>query len=256
MSMKPIGAVVASAALAAACVTTTTNVQHPAPAAEQAEANLNLGAAYLRQGRTDLALEKLERALEQDPRLAMAHSTIALVYDQLGDVDQAEQHYRRATQLEPDNPASANSYAVFLCRHDRWRQAEPYFKRAASNPRYPTPAVALTNAGVCARSAGELDKAEQDLRAALAKDPTFADALLNMAELSYQKQNYMQARAFTERYLDGGMPTAGALLLCVEVEEKLGDAQRVEQCALRLKHDFPESPEVAELEQLERNAGQ
>ena len=130
------------------------------------------------------------------------------------------------------------------------------FQRAASNPRYATPAVALTNAGVCARGAGELDKAERNLRAALQKDPTYGDALLNMVELSYERENYMQARAFTERYLDAETPTASALWLCVSVEEKLGDAQRAEQCALRLRQDFPDSSEAAQLEQLERNAGQ
>jgi type IV pilus assembly protein PilF len=244
------------ASLLAGCVSTTTTGTPAGTAAEQAEANLNLGAAYLRQGRADLALEKLERALSQDPRLAMAHSTIALAYDELGDPEMAEQHYRRATQLEPGNAAAVNSYAVFLCRHQRWREAEPYFQRAASNPRYATPAAALTNAGVCARGAGELDKAEANLRAALDKDPKFPDALYNLADLSYERQSYLQARAFTQRYLDAQPATAPVLWLCFSVEEKLDNPDRAEQCARQLKRDFPSSPEMAQLQQFERNVGQ
>src|SRR5690606_30779618 len=122
---------------------------------------------------------------------------------------------RRATQLEPSNPAAANSYAVFLCRQGNWRQAEPYFRRAVENPRYPTPAAALTNAGVCARDAGnDLEAAEQYFRAALSRNPSFPDALYNMMDLSYRAENYLQARAFLQRYMDASQPTSAVLWLC------------------------------------------
>jgi type IV pilus assembly protein PilF len=230
------------------CVTTSSTPE--VSDEDAAQANLNLGSAYLRQGRADLALEKLERAIEQNPRLALAHSTIALAYDQLGDTEQAEQHYRRATQLEPQNPAAANSYAVFLCRHDRWHEAEPYFRRAAGNPRYATPAAALTNAGVCARNAGEKDKAEQYLRAALEKAPKFPDALYNLMELSYQDGNYLQARAFLQRYRAVSPESAPLLWMCFRVEQALNNADGAEQCAAELREDFPDSAEVAQLRQL------
>src|SRR5512134_3467760 len=67
--------------------------------ADAALANMNLGAGYLQQGNTTLAIERLQRALAQNPRLAQAHSTIALAYDQSGSPEQAETHYLRATQL-------------------------------------------------------------------------------------------------------------------------------------------------------------
>ena len=131
------------------CVTTVTSntIADEANSEEAAIANLNLGVAYYREGRFELALERLESSLDQNPRLADAHSTIALVYEQLGETDEAENHYRRATQLEPENPGAANSYAVFLCRNERWNDAERQFMRAARNPRYPTPEAAFTNAG-------------------------------------------------------------------------------------------------------------
>src|SRR5512134_2876211 len=88
--------------------------------ADAAVANMNLGAGYLRQGNTELAIERLQRALAQNPRLVDAHSTIAVAYDQIGKLEDAEAHYSRATQLDPDNGGAANAYAVFLCRHMRY----------------------------------------------------------------------------------------------------------------------------------------
>ena len=213
---------------------------------------MNLGAGYLRQGRADLAVEKLERALELDPRLADAHATIAIAYDQLGNVAEAEQHYQRATSLEPSNASAANSYAVFLCRNNRWKDAEPYFRRAADNPRYSTPEAALANAGVCARHAGDTAKSEAYFRSALTKAPTFPDALSSMMELSYEAQNYLQARAFLQRYLDVRPANASVLWHCFNIEQELENPDAAARCATQLREGFPASPELAQLQQLQR----
>lgn len=222
---------------------------------DAALANANLGAGYLRQGRLDLAVERLQRALKQNPRLADAHSYIAIAYDQLGMPDEAETHYKRATQLEPANSSAANSYAVFLCRQNRWSDAEPFFKRAAENPTYSTPEVAYTNAGVCARNAGAADKAADYFRSALARNPTFPDALTNMMEVSYQAGNFMQTRAFVQRFLDSQMPTAPVLLMCVNVETELKNSLGADKCAAQLRAGFQGSPELAKLEEQQGRNG-
>src|SRR5690606_17746228 len=221
---------------------------------EAAQANLNLGVAYLRQGRPDLAIENLERALRIDSRLAPAHNALALAHDQLGNADEAEDHHERPLDLEPTNPSIAYTYAVFLCRRNRWSDAEPYFRRAISHPRYATPAAALTNAGTCARNAGEVERAEEYFREALSRDPRFADALAGLMELSYRSENYLQARAFLQRYLDVRPATPSTLLLCYNIERELGDRNAADDCARRLRSEFPQSQELAQLRQSERNA--
>ncbi len=255
MNASRLSVAVACCFLAQACVTETSTGQRVGSDEEAAVANMNLGAGYLRQGRSDLAIDALERAIELNPRLADAHSTIAIAYDQRGDEALAEQHYRRATSLEPGNASAANSYAVFLCRQNRWRDAESYFRRAADNPRYATPEAALANAGVCAGSAGDSAKAEEYFRAALDKNPEFPDALSNMIELSYREQEYMQARAFMQRYLDVRPASAPVLLLCVNIEQELDNRQGAERCAAQLREGFPESPEVAQLQEALRRDG-
>jgi type IV pilus assembly protein PilF len=228
--------------------------ERPASSSEEAAiANMNLGAGYLQQGRTDLAIERLLRALAQNPRLVEAHSTIALAYDQIGSLEEAEAHYLRATQLDPANSTAANAYAVFLCnRQNRWADAEPYFRRAAENPTYATPEVALTNAGICARTAGETEEATERFRAALARNPSYPDALLNMMELSYDAGNYLQTRAFVQRFLAARAPTASVLLMCVNVERQLNNAPAAERCATQLRSGFPGTPELEQLEQQQR----
>lgn len=240
------------------CVTTvsSTTIADEANSEEAAVANLNLGVAYYREGRLELALERLESSLNQNPRLADTHSTIALVYDQLGEADEAEDHYRRATQLDPENPGAANSYAVFLCRNGRWRDAERQFMRAAQNPRYPTPEAAFTNAGICARTSGDDAAAEGFFRDALARNPSYPDALFNLTELSFDNENFMQARAFAQRYLESAPDNPQMFWLCFQVERQLDNTTDAQRCATQLREQFPESNEMAQLNQLERDGEQ
>ena len=238
---------VALAALTA-CVSSGGSLSEPASGSEAAIANMNLGAGYLRQGNTTLAIERLQRALAQDPNLVQAHTTIALAYDQIGNLEEAESHFKRATQLNQSDGSAANGYAAFLCTHgNRWVEAQPYFRRAADDTNYGTPEVALSNAGVCARDAGELEAAEENFRAALMRNPRYADALLNMLEITYQRGEYLQTRAFMQRYLDVRPATAPVLLMCVNAERALNNAAAADRCAAQLRSGFPGSPELQQL---------
>ena len=237
------------------CVTVGESVSTTIDTEEASQVNLNLGIGYIRQGRWDLAREKLEKAIDQDPELAEAYSALALVYDNLGEPASAETNYRKAVQLAPDNSSVLNTYAVFLCRQGRGDRAEEYFQKAAQNPRYTTPEAALTNAGVCMLSMGNLEKAEIYFRNALAKNPRFPDALFQLTDIAFNRDNLMQARAFLQRYMAAAPPNPQILWLGIRIERGLGDEQAAERYAGELKNKFPESIEVNQLLELERRVG-
>jgi type IV pilus assembly protein PilF len=255
MNAYPLFVMLCLSGLLHGCVTESAPAR-PTPASDEdaAMANLSLGAAYVRQGRPDLAVEALERAIRIAPRMADAHSTLAIAYDQLNNPELAENHYRRATELDTANSSAANSYAVFLCRQRRWNDAEQFFLRAVENPRYPTPDVALTNAGICARDAQDLSKAEQYFRSALARNDAAPGALVGMMELAYDNANYLGARAFMQRYMASQNATAPVLWMCVRIERELNNPSEAQVCEARLIDEFPESPEAETLRQLSSNA--
>ena len=222
---------------------------------EAAGYNLTLGANYYSQGKLDLAREKLEHAIQQDPSRADAFSILALVYWKLDDARLAEKHYRQAIKLSPDDPSVQNAFAVFLRdRLNEYEEAERYFLTAARNARYPTPEAAFTNAGVCAKNIPDLPRAEQFLRAALDKNPVYPSALLQFADVALARDNHLQARAFLERYLAAGESNAEALWLGVRIEEAMGDQRAVARFASQLKDDFPDSIQTRLLLESKRNA--
>ncbi len=217
--------------------------------------NLDLAVEHLRKGNLALAKEKLDRALEQDPRNAAAHSVAGVLYDRLGEPNKADTHYQRAVSLAPDNAEYKNNYAAYLCQRNRYDRGEKLALQAASNPLYKTREVAYYNAGTCARSGGALDRAEQHFRAALSVRQRFPEALLQLAEIEYEQKNYLSARGFLERYLEIGRTTPATLWLGVQIERALGNAQAAEQYATRLKVEFPNAKQTKELIEAERNPG-
>ncbi|NNF51664.1 MAG: type IV pilus biogenesis/stability protein PilW [Gammaproteobacteria bacterium] len=238
------------------CISTTTGPRKPRTSdADAAQANAALGLNYMQQGKLELAMDKLKRALKQDPEMAGAHATIAMLYGRMGDPDFAEKHYRRAMQLSPGDPDLQNNYGVFLCGRDRYEEAENWFLSAAGNGRYRTPEAALTNAGVCARNVPAAEKAEGFFRQALARNPGFSEALWQMADLSFERGNLMQARAFLERHMDNAKATPEALWLGVRMEQSLGHGDVARNYAVRLKTEFPTAVQTRMLLELEQNDG-
>jgi type IV pilus assembly protein PilF len=208
---------------------------------------VKLAIEYLKQGQTETALHKVKKGLSEDPNNAQAHNVIALIYQRLGENDLAERHFRKAVSLEPKDPYILNAWASFLCDRRKFPEAEAQYKKALSNPLYPTPWVAMTNAGTCAKRSGNGSKAEAHFREALRASPRFGPVLAAMAELDYNRGRYKSARGYLDRYFKAARPTPQVLLLAVNVERKLGSRKRANTYAQMLRKNYPDSREVLRL---------
>ena len=218
------------------------------PKAKAAALYTDLGQKYLAQGKLEVALENLNKALAADINHADAHTVIALLYERIGDNVKAEEHYRRAAQLMPKSGNENNNYGAFLCKLGRYDESEVYFVRAVADPFYQTPVVALTNSGTCAIKGGKLDIAEKDLRAALDRDPGNSEALFQMATVLYRRDNFFRARAFIQRYEAVGQPSAEALMLGRNIELRLGNGRTAQDYTRRLREQFPDSEQARSLD--------
>jgi len=220
-----------------------------------AQINLEMGIDYLRKGNLNQAKEKIDKALEQDPRNAKAQMTAGMLYDRLGEGSKAEGHYARGLALDPKNPEVQNNFGAYLCQKGKYERGEKLALEAAGNPLYRTPEAAYLNAAQCARSAGDLKRSEENLRKALAVRPKFGDALIQMADLSYKQTEYLAARGFLERYLAVGRNTPASLWLGVRIERGLGNDGAAQNYAQRLKSEYPRAAQTKELLESERNPG-
>jgi type IV pilus assembly protein PilF len=219
-----------------------------------ADTNVRLGLGYLKQGRTEAALEKLKKAIAAMPEYAEAHSSIALVYEALREPDKASEHYQQAVSLKPEDGKILNNYAVFLCGQGKPKEAEPYFLKAIKTRSYRTPAQAYENLGVCVMQIPDLEKAETYLRKALQINPRLPGALLQMAVLSFDKKRMLSARAYLERYQAVAPMGPDALWLGIQVERKMGDRAAAGRYETQLRSKYPDSNEMRMLLEEEEKA--
>jgi type IV pilus assembly protein PilF len=213
---------------------------------------VEMGIAYMRDGQDAVALQKLRRGIEVDEKNPEAHNVIAILYERLGEIGLAQQHYDRAAQLDPRDPYIRNARGSFFCKRDRYVEADKEFQLALGNPLYPTPWVALSNAGLCAERAGDKAKAERYYRRALSANKRYAPALFQMAKLSFDENKFLSARAYLERYHGETKESAASLWLGVRVEQRLGDRHKAVEYKRKLLKKFPDAPEIQALNQSEK----
>jgi len=244
LAVSPV--LVLAAVLSSACVTSTTtgSVKAETSDVEASRSYYQLGARYYRNQKYEFARDRLERAIELNPRNAQAHSTLALTYVELDNLRLATEHFDRSVRLAPNNVDVRNAYAVFLCQQRRFDEAEEQFARSLSIPENDDPEIMLTNAGVCVSQKPDAQRAEAYFRKALEHKPAYGEALLQMALLKREAGDNLAARGFIQRFLATNSATAPVLYLAYQVEAEAGDERSSGEYAMRLLREFPKSTEA------------
>lgn len=258
MRRRPRIAVAAASLLIAAalCVPQAASAAEPGSreAIEQAAAvNTELALAYMREGNLKAAREKIDKALQQNSRMPGTQMTAGFIYDRLGDKRKASSHFEQAIRLAgKDNPDVVANAAVYLCMNGERKRGEQYLLQSAASALNQNPDVAYTNAGRCARADGRPQEAEASFRKALAINAGQPDALFQMAQLTQENGNSLQARAFLERHTAVAPVSASSLWLGRTIELSLGDAAQAARYAQQLRDQFPTSTEAGLLFDAER----
>lgn len=209
-----------------------------------ASIDTQLGVEYMKQGRDDIAMKKLQHAIDSDPNYAAAYDVLGLLYSKLGESRKAEESFKKALSLDPNNSGMLNNYGLFLCTHGKAEEGQKKFAAAIANPLYRTPDIAYTNAGICAAQQNDAEAADKYFRKALGFNPKMPIALLQMAKLSFADGKYLPARAYLQRYDAVAAPTAESLWLGVRIEKNLGNKDREASYAVSLRGKFPDSDET------------
>lgn len=232
------------------CVTSDGSkpIKQEDPKLAAAKLNIQLGTTYLQQGNFVLAREKLERSLKQNPKDPDVHTSLGLLYDRTGDAKLADKHFKEALRLAPDKPDIINNYAIYLCKNGRVDEGVERFVTIAANKFYPTPEVALTNAGVCLRGVKRLDDAEQKFMGAIRARPNYSEATVQLASLSVEKGDLTQAKKVVDTYLNAFRPSPDVLFAAVGVARASKDRMNEEKYSRALRLDFPDSVQARALQ--------
>lgn len=270
---------VAVLALAAACAqtqttTTTTPGQGPAAATapspagdagrdrnaagdesdplKRARIRLDLAAAYYAEGQWNTALEEVRQALAASPDLPQALNLRALIHAAMGNAELAEESYRRALQVAPNDGDVLHNYGWFQCTRQRYAEADALFQRALGQPQYRTPSRTLLVQGICEARAGRLDQAEVTLKRAYELDAGNPATAMNLADVLYRRGEFERARFYVRRVNNNAeLRNAESLWLAARIERRLGNTQGARELGNQLRSSYPSSREAAAFERGE-----
>lgn len=203
-----------------------------------ADANLNLGIAYLKNSNLPLAKEKLERSRDQNPRSGPVHGALGLLYARMGDDAKADGEFITALKYSKNDPEQLNNYAVFLCSRGRHDEGVNYFEQAAANPLYRTPWAAYTNAGVCLRNARRESEAAARFTKALTLRAGYSEAVYQFADLELTEHRAADAYQRIDAYLAVYPATADLLFIGWRAAREMGDQVAAFRMSRRLQADF------------------
>jgi type IV pilus assembly protein PilF len=247
--MKKLSWILFAIVLLTGCVTTASNtggnsdIYNETALAARARSHTDLGAAYLQQGKYEIALSEFSHATQIDPNYAMAYNGLGLVHAALGEDALAEANYKKSIQLQPRNSESQNNYGSFLCSRKRYDESIKHFLEAVKNPLYGTPNLAYANAGICSARKNDMKNAEIYLNKALQIEPLTHSAATQLAEIQFKRGDATTAQKTLQNALVAS-PNPETLWLGIKIARALGDKDSVSSFALQLRQQYPNSEET------------
>jgi TolB-like protein/Tfp pilus assembly protein PilF len=134
------------------------------------------------------AEEVIGKALALDPNLAEAHTSLAFLLQNNGDIQRAELEYRKAIALNPNYATAQHWYANMLLDHGHFGEALQAAKRAEALD--PLSAIINNMVAQALNGEGRFAEALAGYRKALENDPAMPVVYVNVALL----QAYTYAR--------------------------------------------------------------
>jgi type IV pilus assembly protein PilF len=218
-------------------------------AQRRARIRLELAANYYAQGQMTTALDEVKLALQAVPDLAEAHNLRGLIYSMLGDDRLADESFRRALQIKPQDGDALHNYGFFNCERRRYAEADELFARAVVAPGYRSISRSLLLQGVCQARGGNLGSAEKTLLSAYEMDAGNPAIAMNLAEVLYRRADYERARFYVRRVNNQAeLRNAESLWLAARVERKLGNDSGVRELGNQLRERYPKSREASAFE--------
>jgi non-specific serine/threonine protein kinase len=145
------------------------------------------------------AKEFVLKALELDPDLAEAHSTLGMILkDYEYNFGEAEREFQRAIELSPNNPMPRQSYGILLTELERHREAEAQLRKALEVD--PLSVVGNAIYGFCLFLARRYDDSIRRAERTLELDPNFGLAHLSLAFAYQMKLDYARSVEAYARY--------------------------------------------------------
>lgn len=181
---------------ASACATNS------AAKSKEIQAEVGLGNRELEMHRWPEALRHFQVALNLDDSEKNAHLGAGLAYFQLGRLETAERHLRRAVEEDKGWSEAKNSLAVVLASQERCGEAQVLLRQVTEDVFYPSRHIAEHNLARAEACSGDAKKALERLQRLTEKKPKFCKAYLTASEIAEKAEFHESTVEACESFRD------------------------------------------------------
>ena len=136
----------------------------------------------------DKARANVNKALELDPELAEAHTTMGLVLNDEYRLRQAKREFQKAIELKPGYATAHQWYSSLLTAEQRWAEAQEHIEKAFELD--PFSQVINTNRASFYLLRGEYEKSLEMYKKALELNPSFGSVHFDLATAYYRLKRF------------------------------------------------------------------
>lgn len=172
----------------------------------------------------------------------------------VGRYEEAEEEYRKALKMDPNDPVAHNNLGYLLCNLNRYKESEKEYKEAIRID--PNDTYAHHTLGDFLEYLERYDEAEKEYREVIRINPNDADAHTNLGTLLKHLKRYAESeKEYKEAIrLNPNLAYAhGGLGLLYKLTRKFGDAKEEILKAKELFEKQKEIGEVANCDELLKN---
>lgn len=195
----------------------------------------DVGIDLLNQGRTAMAIRKLNDARSRNPKDPITYLSLGEAYRRKGMLEEAKGNLLRALELNEDSQdynhqeTLLNLSALYI-QLGQYEAARQQCEKLVDDPTFSTPWRALTNLGWAEYKLGELSSARSSFEEALEFHPRYPPAHLNLGMLDQKEQRWLAAIRHYEHVVDSNqMPANGiaeANFHMAEIYVSLGEREK------------------------------
>jgi type IV pilus assembly protein PilF len=169
---------------------------------------------------------------------------MAYYYQQVAEFEAAENSYKTAIELEPNNADSYNNYGAFLCQRGKYQQAEQLLLQAISRPGYIRAADSYENIALCRLEQKDFVQAKTYLDLSIKHNASRPSALFNLASVNYAMADLPAAQVLLDRMQSASQISPRSVLLGYLIAQEQQDYTKMQTAEQLLLTTYPQSQET------------
>lgn len=190
------------------------------------------------------AIANFFRATQLAPSEPKVWNALGLAYMEVQEYQKAESAFQRALQVDRNYTEAKLNLGVLYYRQKDYEKALKVLKEVLQDEAFPQKHLAFYFLAKVYQALDRKEEYVKNLNRAIAYNPMFVDAQLELAQAYETEGNYASAREVYHRLIDNGLINPAIHLSLAEVEYKLGNYSLAKDYIKRVIEDRQTTPQL------------